>query len=192
AAAREMADSERGLDQLAERLTAAVIAGDEGRGDSVERAMAQCRQAGKRAATRQRATTDALTAEAEEPEGDADLALARLYEALSGGLSAARGDVQARNAVLRDFFDAMPLAVSEDGQLSITPVLSATAVEDLRRQNEVATRRIGGEPIAWRHWSYDRDPANPEHFILTPEAPVLASDQPGKQRLSHLPHNTRR
>jgi site-specific DNA recombinase len=192
AAAAEVAACEAAIEQIVERYGDAVAAGDEGKIELAERAMAQRKQAAQRAATRQRAAADALAAEDLQPEEDADLALARVYEGLSDGFRAAKGDVKALNAVLRDHFDAMHLAVDADGQLSITPVLSATTIEDLRRENEAARRRIDGEPIAWCHWSYDRDPANPEHFILTPEAPVLASGQPGKQHLSRLPHNTRR
>jgi len=191
AAAAEAAACEAAIERIVERYGDAVAAGDEDKIELAQRAMAQRKQAAQHAATRHQATTDALGAEDEHPEEDADLELARLYEALTAGLSAAGEDVRALNGVLREHFDAMHLA-REDGLISITPVLSVAAVENLRRENDAAKRRTTGEPIAWQHWSYDRDPADPEHYILTPGAPVLTgARQPGKQRRSRLPHNTR-
>jgi site-specific DNA recombinase len=193
AAAAEVAACESATEQLVARYDTAVVASDDVEVELAKGAMAQRKQAARRAAIRHQAATDALATEETQPGEDAEEALARLYEALSAGLHAAGEDVRALNIVLREHFQAMHLALGEDGQLSITPVLSTTAVEDLRRENEIATRRTSGDPIAWQHWSYDRDPADPEHFILMPEAPVLTgADRPGKQRPSHLPHNTRR
>jgi DNA invertase Pin-like site-specific DNA recombinase len=216
----EVAACEAAIEQIVERYGDAVAAGDKDKIELAERAMAQRKQAAQRAATRHQAATDALAAEDQPSEHDAEVALARLYEALAGRLSAARGDVQALNGVLRDHFDAMHLAVCENGQIEITPVLSAAAVEGIWRETTYL-QRVGadGQPqdTPWpvsehRHWSYALDSADPEHYVMVPKAPVLAragntrrgssvsrppaliaepSDQPGKQRQSHLPHNTR-
>ncbi len=218
-AAAETVACEGTIEQLAQRYGDAVAAGDEGKIELAERAMAQRKQEAQRAASRQRAATDALDGEDLQPEEDADLALARVYEGLLDGFRAAKGDVKALNAVLRDHFDAMHLAVDADGQLSITPVLSVAAVEGIWRETTYL-QRVGGDgqrvdtpwPVSeHRHWSYASDPADPEHYVMAPKAPVLVcagntrqgspvspptltagtSGQPGKQPQSHLPHNTR-
>jgi DNA invertase Pin-like site-specific DNA recombinase len=191
-AASEIADCEKAIDDLVGRYDQAVMDADESKIELAVRAMDKRKQAAKRAEARHSAARDALAAQETQPEGDADLALARLYEALTEGLDAAGGDVKALNGVLREHFDAMHLSMG-DGQVSITPVLSAVEVEDLRRENDQAiATRVATRATDHQHWSYDRDPADPEHFILTPEAPVLASGQLGKQRPSHPAHNTRR
>ena len=220
AASVEVAACEAAIEQLSAKYDAAVIAGDEAEIALAKQAWVRRRQTAERAELRQQAATDALGAEDLQPEEDADLALARLCEALSSRLSAAKGDVQAINAVLRDHFDAMHLAVGADGQLSITPVLSASAVEGIWRETSYL-QHVGddgqAEDTPWpvsehRHWSYAPEPDDPKHYVMAPKAPVLVSagnmrrdssvsrpaaltaetsDQRGKQRLSHQPHNTR-
>jgi hypothetical protein len=190
-AASEIADCEKMIQQLVGRYDQAVMDGNESVIELAGRAMDQRKQAAKQAQARHSAATDALAAEDTQPGEDADLALARLYTALTAGLGAAGDDVKALNGVLREHFDSMHLSMG-DGQLSITPVLNAVAIGDFRRENDRAIATgVATRATAHPHWSYDRDPADPEHFILTPEAPVLSeSDQPGKQSQSRLPHNT--
>jgi DNA invertase Pin-like site-specific DNA recombinase len=193
AAAAEVTACEAAIEQIVERYDAAVVAGDESKIELAERAMAQRKLAARQAATRHEAATDALATEDQQPEEDAEVALARLYETLSARLGGARDDVRALNTALREHFDEMRLATGEDGQIQITPVLSAAAVQGLQRDNRRAIE--SGVPNAatdHEHWSYDPDPDDPEHYVLTPEAPVLTGvAQPGKQRPSRLPHNTR-
>ncbi len=172
-AARRMADAEAAIDALSEGYQAALLAGDESGLEACRRRLDAEREAKHRASDLWKAQTAALAAAERQPE-DAGVLLARLCEKLSDRLSAASADIRAVNGVLREHFAALHLAVN-DGQVSITPVLSAAAIDDLLRENEAATRRTSGKPIAWSHWSYNRDPTDPEHWSLTPEAPILVS-----------------
>ena len=57
-----------------------------------------------RAESRMNAALDALTDADRESEGDPDQAMAQLWEALSGALGSAQGDVKVMNAALREHF----------------------------------------------------------------------------------------
>jgi DNA invertase Pin-like site-specific DNA recombinase len=175
-AAREIADCEAAIDKLVDDYGAAVAAGDEQRCKLAKKALERHEGAIERARRLQRAATDALAAEIEEHEQDTGAAIARLMETLGGSARAAKGDVKTLNGILREHFESMTLSV-EDGQLSITPVLNAETVQRLLDENRAATRRTDSEPVSWRHWSYDRDPADPEHWALQPVAAKLATSK---------------
>lgn len=98
------------------------------------------RQAAKRTGLRQRAAEDALAAAVEQPEGDADVALARMWEALSGELDAVKGETAALNAALGRWFER----VSERGL--VLPAFVATNDEDRpsRRSSHKFSRLVAG------------------------------------------------
>ncbi len=128
AAKAECADCERAIEKLTDLYAAAAITGDENELELARRALPKCRENMQRAGIRLKAAEDALAGLDDGFEGDgADLAIARLWQSLSGGLSASAGDVKAMNATLRETFDAFELH-RDAGGLRIVPVLSGDAV----------------------------------------------------------------
>jgi site-specific DNA recombinase len=209
-AGREMKECERAIEQLSDKYDAAVIAGDEAEIALAKRAWVRRCQIAERASLRQQAATDALAAQVEQPEADADLALAQLWQSLSGGLKAAAGDVKAMNAALQETFDAFELH-RDASELRIQPVLSeVAAVQILRTPGHVPypTRVTARYPsMSLSVASEPEDAASPHGLALAnlveqddwvsleisgpPTLTTEPSGQPGKQRPSHLPHNTR-
>lgn len=228
---REARECERAIEQLVAKYDAAVVEGNEAAIDMAEEAWKGRRQAAKRAGLRQRAAEDALAAAVEQPEGDADVALARMWEALSGELDAVKGETAALNAALRRWFERFELHRDADGRLRVVPVLGIDAARELVRQHPPGDPREDAGPSRTTSVSLFT-PGVEAHENVQPGEQVLgyvpsaswgtgsplpldgladepldgpqlrisvttdaltdeASDQPGKQRRSHLPRNTR-
>jgi site-specific DNA recombinase len=134
AAVRELAECESMIVDLTSRFDAAVLAGNEAGVVLAEGALAQRRAARQRATTRYEDATRALAALAEQPEEDAQQAIARLGAVLGSALSNAQGDVQSTNAALREHFDRFYLYGRGE---RVVPVL-----------NDEASWRIPAERIA--------------------------------------------
>jgi DNA invertase Pin-like site-specific DNA recombinase len=183
AAAAETRDHEAASEKLIAAFDAAVLAGDESKMELAIAAQTGRREAAERAGVRHKAATDALVAFDGEPEDDTgEQAVERLWAPLAERMEDAKGDTKALSGVLREFFERFEL---HDGGARLVPVLRTASIVNLQRENRAAAQRTGGEPTAWPHWSYDRDPADPEHRILTPTAPELndaAISAPSKER----------
>ncbi len=230
-AAQEARECERAIERLVAKYDAAVIAGDEAEVALAKKAWMERSQTAKRAALRQQAAADALASEAEQPEGDADLALARMWEALSGELGAVKEETAALNSALRRWFERFEFHRDPDGCLQVVPVLSVDAARELVRQyppgspheddgparktcvsaftpghgphEEVKSDEqvVGYVPNA--SWGTDwplpvdelaDEPGEGPQFRISVTTDALTAEtsgQLGKQRRSHLPHNTR-
>lgn len=127
AAATDVVECERQIEQLAGRYDNAVAAGNEAAVELAERAWKTRREAAQRAEVRRQAAEDALAAVAEEPIEDADGALARMWQSLSGDLDAVKGERAALNETLRRYFSDFILR-RENGELRIVPVLTPEAM----------------------------------------------------------------
>jgi DNA invertase Pin-like site-specific DNA recombinase len=134
-AEREAKECEHAIGQLSDRYDAAVSAGDDAEIALAKQAWEGRRQTAKRAALRQKAAADALAAEDRPSEGDADMALARMWEALSGEMDAVKGETAALNAALRRWFERFEFHRDTDGSLKVVPILSVDAARELVRQH---------------------------------------------------------
>jgi DNA invertase Pin-like site-specific DNA recombinase len=183
-AEREMEECEQAVEQLVGEYDAAVVAGDKAGVDLSKKAWEQRRRTVERAALRQQAAADALASVAEEPEDDAEHALARMWEALSGELDAVRTETAALNAVLQEWFDSFVLERTEDGRIRVVPVLRYEATlkivrRRLLRQMQHVRERGFTRPLPVEGW---------ETFSRL----EAALSQPDKQSQSRLPHNNQR
>ncbi len=128
AAAAERDECERAIEKLIDLYDAAALAENENDLELARGALPKRRENMMRAGVRLKAAEDALAGLDDGLEGEgADLAIALLWQSLSGGLAASAGDVKAMNATLRETFDAFELH-RDAGELSIVPVLSGEAV----------------------------------------------------------------
>jgi hypothetical protein len=96
------------------------------------------REEAKRARDRLNAALDALSADSPADDGDV---LGRVWEALSGSVDGAQGDIRKLNAALREWFDEFGLHRTADG-LEVVPVMSAQAIARLLRQNLPPAARV--------------------------------------------------
>jgi DNA invertase Pin-like site-specific DNA recombinase len=210
-AAKEAGECERVIEKLIEQFDAATAEGDQGKAELAQGAWDRRRQIAERAALRQKAAEDALAAQGNEPEQDADVALARMWESLSGELHAVKDERAALNAALRRWFERFELRRdTDDGSVRIVPVLSADAADHLVGEMRQGSRSLGPHfmVVATPPWEepegrvigYDIDPEIAGQplgkgrwtiSVTTDELTAETSDQPGKQHQSHLPHNTR-
>jgi hypothetical protein len=132
-AAREVAECERVIQKLIVEFDTAMSEGEQGKVELAQAAWDRRRQMVDRATLRQKAAEDALAVQEDESEQDADLVLARMWEALSGELQAVKDEVSALNAALRRWFERFELRHTNDG-VRIVPVLSADAAQVLLRR----------------------------------------------------------
>jgi len=172
---QEARECERAIEQLVAKYDAAVVEGNEAAIDMAEEAWKGRRRAAKRAGLRQRAAEDALSATGGQPEGDADLALARMWEALSGDLDAVKGETVELNAALTRWFERFELHRG-DGRLRVVPVLSIDAARELVRQHPPGSRREDAGPSRATSVS-----------LFTPGVQAHENVKPGEQVLGYVP-----
>ena len=135
----DAAAADRAADRAEERYADALAAKDDSTCEVLLGAARRKREEAKRARTRVEAALDALSAAADESEGDqAAAVMERIWEALSGRIEEAKGDIKKLNAALREWFDRFELHHEDDGSISIFPLLSATGVA-----------RILRDPVPW-------------------------------------------
>jgi DNA invertase Pin-like site-specific DNA recombinase len=126
--------AERAADRAEARYADALAADDEDACEVLLSAAAGKRREARQAMERADAALDALSSAAEEPEGEqADAVLSRVWEALSGRVADADGDVRKLNAALREWFEAFTLHRPVEGVLWVGPILSADAVARVLR-----------------------------------------------------------
>ena len=131
----DAAAADRAADRAEERYADALAPEDDSTCEVLLGAAKRKREEAKRARTRLEAALDALSAAADESEGDqAAAVMERIWEALSGNVHEAQSDIQKLNAVLREWFDAFELHHHDDGSIGIVPFLSATAVARVMRE----------------------------------------------------------
>lgn len=125
----------RAADRAEERYAGALAAEDDSACEVLLGAAKRKREEAKRARTRREAALDALSAAADESEGDqAAAVMERIWEALSGRVHEAQGDIKKLNAALREWFDRFELHHHDDGSIGIVPFLSGTAVARVMRE----------------------------------------------------------
>jgi site-specific DNA recombinase len=231
-AEREQKDSDRAIERLSARYAAAVEEKDDAEIALAKQAWTARHQTAERAALRRQAAVDALAAEVDEPKGDAEIALARMWAALSGELDEVKGETAALNAALRRWFERFELHRDADGRLRVVPILSIDAARELVRQQPPCSPPADDDgprhqtrwslfvPGNARHEEVERfeqvvgyvpmaphgtgrplpvdeladEPREGAQFRISVAAEVLTAEtsgQPGKQRRSRLPHNTR-
>jgi hypothetical protein len=140
AAGAERDECEHAIEKLIDLYDAAALADDKDGLELARGALPKRRENMQRAGVRLKAAEDALAGLDDGLEGDgADLAIARLWQSLSGGLAASAGDVKAMNATLRETFDAFELH-RDAGELRIVPVLSSEAVARALRDTSSSHR----------------------------------------------------
>jgi DNA invertase Pin-like site-specific DNA recombinase len=171
-AEHEAKECERVVVQLAGKYEAAVIAGDDAEVALSKQAWEGRRQTAKRAALRQQAATGALAGLVEQPEGDADVALARMWEALSGELDAVKDERAALNAALRRWFERFELHRDADGQLRVVPIFSIDAARELVRLHPPCSPPATSGPIHKTSWSLFT-PGNASHEAVKPFEQVV-------------------
>jgi site-specific DNA recombinase len=177
AAERETTECERAIERLIGKYDAAVAVDDAAESDLAKRAWTARRETARRAELRRQAAVNALAAAESEPDGDADVALARMWEALSGELDAVKQETAALNAALRRWFARFELRRNANGSVRIVPVLVADAVRELVRQHPP------GAPHE------DDGPARSVHVSLfVPGVSAHEKVDPGEQVLGYVPH----
>jgi DNA invertase Pin-like site-specific DNA recombinase len=178
-AEREAKECERAIGQLSDRYASAVEAGDEAGIALSKRAWeGRCKTA-ERAALRRQAAADALAAGDRPSEGDADVALARMWEALSGDLDAVRGETAALNAALRRWFERFEFHRDADGCLRVVPVLSVDAARELVRQHPPGASREPDGPARSTCVS-----------LFTSGVAAHEKGKPGEQVLGYVRHTS--
>ena len=93
------------------------------------------RDEAKHARERLDAALDALNADPEPNEGDV---LERIWQALSGRVADADGNIKKLNAVLREWFARFELERQVDGLLRIVPILSPAAVARILHEPDIS------------------------------------------------------
>jgi hypothetical protein len=176
-AEQEVKECERASGRLSDRYAAAVSADDEAEIALAKQAWEGRRQTAERATLRQQAAADALAAEARPSEGDADMALARMWEALSGELDAVKGEREALNAALRRWFERFEFHRDADGCLRVVPVLSVDAARELVRKHPP------GAPC-----EQDGPARSTRVSLFTPGVAAHEKVKPGEQVLGYVPH----
>jgi len=132
------------------RYERALADGDDDAAEIAMTAVKNIRAEASRARARLDAALDALQVD-DQPD-DRGVA-ARIWDALSGRVTDADGDIRKLNAALREWFAAFELRRDSDGALFALPVLSATAVQrlllDPRGREEQSSKELRIEmPIA--------------------------------------------
>ncbi len=132
-AAREDTEkAERVAAKALERYEQALEEGDEEAAEIALSVVRRKREEVSRADKRLNAALDALNAQPARNDGDV---LARVWEALSGRVKDAEGDVRKLNIALREWFERFELFRTADG-LRIVPVLSVEALQQVIRDPE--------------------------------------------------------
>jgi DNA invertase Pin-like site-specific DNA recombinase len=129
-AAKAASGDAKAAERAAERATAefADAEDDDERALLKDAAKAKRREAAQ-ARTRMDAALDALARAEEEPDADADRALARVWESLSASIADAKGDVKVINAALHERFERFELHRDH-----IVPVLRADVLWGAARE----------------------------------------------------------
>jgi hypothetical protein len=130
----EAVAAERAAERAEARYADALDAEDDDACEVALSAATRKRREVRQATERADAALDALSAAADEPEGEqADAVLARVWEALSGRVQDAEGDVRKLNAALREWFAAFTVHEPVAGTLWVGPILSAESVAQVLR-----------------------------------------------------------
>ena len=172
-----MKECERAVGQLSDRYAAAADAGDEAEIALAKRAWEGRRKTAERAMLCQQAAADALAIEDRPSEGDADVALAQMWEALSGELDEVKGETAALNAALRRWFERFDLHRDADVGLRVVPVLGIDAARELVRQHPPGSPREDAGPSRTTSVS-----------LFTPGVRAHENVRPGEQVLGYVPH----
>jgi hypothetical protein len=128
----EAAKADRVAEKAQRRYERALAEDDDEAAEIALAAVRRKRTEAAAARTRLDAALDAMSAEPEREHADV---LERVWEALSGRIEDAHGDVRKLNAALREMFEVLRLEHVEVG-LRITPVLSADAILRVARQDD--------------------------------------------------------
>ena len=140
-------DAERAAERAEERYAQALAQDDDASCEVLLSVAARKRSEAAQATVRADAALDALSVAAEEPE-DAQAAdvLARVWEALSGRVADADGDIRKLNAALREWFERLEVH-DVDGALHVVPVLAVEVLQQVIRDPErfphYAVRALG-------------------------------------------------
>lgn len=133
--------------ERAEARYADALADDEDQGEVLLAVAGRKRREARQATERADAALDALSLAIDEPEGEqADAVLDRVWQALSGRVQDAEGDVRKLNAALREWFVSFTIdrVDPERGTLCVGPILSDEAVaRDLRDPERFPSYRQG-------------------------------------------------
>ena len=132
--AKAASDDAKAAEKAAGRATTefADAEDDDERALLKDAAKAKRREAAQ-ARTRMDAALDALAAAEQEPEADAEQALARVWESLTGSIADAGGDVKVITAALRERFSRFE--VHHEPGLRLVPVLRADVLWSAARQS---------------------------------------------------------
>jgi DNA invertase Pin-like site-specific DNA recombinase len=175
-AGREVKECERAVGRLSDRYAAAVDAGDEAEIALAKQAWEGRRKTAERATLRQQAAADALATDDRPSEADADVALARMWEALSGELDEVKGETAALNAALSRWFERFELHRDGAGGLRVVPVLGIDAARELVRRHPPGSPREDAGPS--RRTSVS---------LFTPGVHAHENVEPGEQVLGYVP-----